>query len=340
MLTYGEAKESRRLKNVANLCPGSADFTALLNDTTRELMRRGQWWNTVRRMTGCVFNECIVWPRQVGTVLAINRCNHSIPPKNHWANFDPVLPEDVHAHNRFCGRTFRCWGNIEAVDYGVTSVFNQIPCLNDRFVRAYISQPSDEGKTVTIFGIDTNGQTIRSQRADGTYQDGIVLQLSNPYVQSSILIRQIDYVLKDPTNGPINLFQFDGKTLYDLAHYDASETTPEYRQSKISGGGHVNVNPNCCGPKQITALIKLAFIPVVHDDDLVLIDNLDALALGMQALNQSDAYDHAGAEQAMARAVHTLNLDLRSRLPIDQIPTKVHYQGTAKLHRIGFGRML
>lgn len=289
-------------------------------------------------MTGCVFGDCLVWPRRTGSVLAVNKCCHSVPPRNHWYSFNDVLPEDVRNHNRMCGLGHSCWGDTALVDTGTTSVFNQIPCLNDRFVRFYYTVPQDLGKTITIFGIDSNGQTITQERDDGTWQEGFVLTLTTPYVQTPFLVRRIDRVIKDATQGVVRGFQFDGKIQYDLAVYDGSETLPEYRQDRISGGCHTT-NTGCC-TSQVTALVKLKFIPVVNDDDLVLIDNLDALAIGMQALNQSDAYDHAGAEAAMARAVHTLNLDLRDKLPIDQTPVRVHYQGTAHLSRKRVGRVI
>lgn len=273
--------------------------------------------------------------------MAINKCGHSIPPKNHWYGFSSVLPSDVIAHNQNCGQLGMggCWGDIAAVDNDTTAVFNQIPCLNDRYVRWYPSQPTDVGKTVTIFGIDTNGQTIRSTRDDGTIQDGLVMALDLPYVQTTFLVRRIDRVIKQATDGPVHGYQFDGQTLYDLAAYDASETLPEYRQSRIVSGCVTNsCNASCC-TASITALVKLKFIPALRDDDLVLIDNLDALAIGMQSIKQSDAYDHAGAEVAMARAVHTLNLDLRDKLPIDQIPVKVHYYGVNPTRRTRIGQV-
>lgn len=297
-------------------------------------MRRGSWWGCVRRLHGCIYNSCVVWPRTVGTVLALNRCGHSIPPKNYWYGFDSVLPEDVNNHNRFGDR---CWGDVAAVDHGTTPVFNQIPCLNDRYVRFYPSQPTDVGKTITIFGIDTNGQVIRSKRSDGTFQDGIVLVLALPYVQTAFLVRSLGRVIKDPTDGPVHGYQFDGATLYNLASYDSSETLPDYRQSKIVSG--------CCvtgasgNPSQISALVKLAFVPVVNDDDQVLIDNVDALALAMQSIKESDAYDSEGAEKLMLRAVHVLNLQLRESLPIDSIPTKVSYHGTAHLWKRKIGSL-
>jgi len=336
MLTLGEAKQSR-LKRIAGVCPDSDEFIQILNDATRMLLNRGNWWGSVRRMTGCIYNNCIVFPRQAGTILALNKCGHSIPPKNFWYGFSAVLPEDVLNHGRNGGCGDRCWGDIAMRDDGTTSVFNQIPCLNDRFVRFYCMQPTDEGKTITLFGIDSNGQTIRSERTDGTFQDGVVLTLAIPYVQTDFLVRRVDRIIKDETDGPVHAYQFDGGTLYDLAHYDAAETLPEYRQAKIMDGCGVS-RSGCC-QAQVTALVKLAFVPVQFNDDLVLIDNLDALAMMMQAIKQSDAFNSDEAEKLVLRAVKESNLELRNRLPIDATVVNFSPYGTATLRRQLIGRM-
>lgn len=338
MLTLGEAKTSR-IKRVAGVCPDSEDFLEILNDATRELMRAGNWWGTVKRATFCVYDSCLVFPRYVGTLLAFNRGNHSIPPKNHWYGFDDVLPEDVRHWNsaRHGNERCNCSGNIAAVDFGTVSVFNQIPCLNDRFVRFYIVEPLDAGKTITIFGIDGNGQTIRSTRPDGTVQEGLVLTFAIPFVESPMLVRRLDRVIKDVTSGPVFGYQFDGNTLYNMAEYQPSETLPEYRFSKVTGRMHHHNHGSSCGATQISALVKLKFIPVANDGDLVGIDNVDALAIAVQSLKTSDAYDSGSAENLMARAIHKLNQDLRDKLPIEQTPARVHYQGTAHLRRQQIG---
>jgi hypothetical protein len=333
VLTFSEFKASRS-KRISGLCPDSDELAQLVNDATRELMRRGNFWGTVRRLRGCIYNGCVAWPRTTGTVLALNRCGHSIPPQNYWYDYNAVLPEDVNNQNLWGDR---CWGDVAAVDHGTTPVFNQIPCLNDRYVRWYPSQPTDVGKTITIFGIDTNGQVISGLRSDGTIQDGLVMTLAVPYVQTAFLVRRIDRVIKDPTDGPVRGYQFDGATLYNLASYAASETAPDYRQSKIVSGCCVTTASG--EPSQISALVKLAFVPVVNDDDQVLIDNVDALALAMQSIKASDAYDSDNAEKLMLRAIHTLNLDLRDKLPIEQTVSRVAYHGTAHLWKRKIGTL-
>jgi hypothetical protein len=261
--------------------------------------------------------------------LALNdACGGSAPPKNSWYEFDAVLPEHVNHWNRF--GTFDCNCNLALVDSGTSPVFNQIPCSLLRYLQFYITQPSDVGKTITIFGVDGNGLEILTTRSDGTIQPGLVLSLALPFVQTPTPIQRVDRIIKDVTDGPIYGYQFDGLHKWPLATYAPSETLPDYRTSRLNCG-------QVCCPSQISAFIKLEFVKATRPDDLILIDNLDALALGMQSAKLADAYDSQGAETMMARAVHELNLDLRNKLPIDQIPVRFSPQGTAHLRRLKIG---
>lgn len=334
MLTVSEAEDSR-INRISGVCAGSDDWYQLLNDATRQLMRRGNFWGTVKVMRGCVYDGCLTFPRAVGTVLALNRCGASIPPKNQWYSFNSVLPEHVRHWNNF--RTFPCAQDLALVDRGTTPVFNPIPCLNDRYVQIYITDLDDVGKKITIFGIDGNGLEIITTRGDGTIQPGLVMTLAIPFVQTPILIRRIDRVIKDPTSRNVYMYQFDGANKFSLATYEPSETLPEYRTSKIQSSG---CGSNCNQwPAQIDAFVKLKFVKVSRPDDLILIDNLDALAIGMQAIKLNDAFDSQNSEVMMSRAVHEMNLDLRDKLPIDEIPVRFEPQGTAHLARQRIGYM-
>jgi len=85
--------------------------------------------------------------------------------------------------------------------------------------------------------------------------------------------------------------------------------------------------------------VKLEFIPVQFDNDLIQIDNLDALAMMVQSLNQNDNYDSQQAEVMQARAVKEMNLELRNKLPIDTVPVRFQPYGNAFLNRQMIGRM-
>lgn len=334
MLTLGSARTQRRFKQISGVCTTSQDFADILNDSTQALMDRGSWWNTLRVLRGCIYNGCITWPRQVGDVLAMDRCGQSVPPKNQWYDFNSVLPEHVHHWNRFGG--FPCARDLALVDRGTTPVFNQIPCGSPRYLQFFITEPSDVGRTITIFG-KSGGIEVITHRSDGTIQPGLVVTLAIPSVTTAITFDVVERVIKDVTNGPVYGYQSSGGSLFPLATYAPSETLPEYRTSSIQ---HQGCGTNCNHwPSQISAFVKLQFVPVVHDDDEVQIDNIEAQALAMQSIKQSDSYDSANAEAMMARAVHVLNLALRTKLPIDSIPIRFEPQGTAHLYRRKIGLM-
>jgi hypothetical protein len=86
--------------------------------------------------------------------------------------------------------------------------------------------------------------------------------------------------------------------------------------------------------------MKLAFIPVQNDDDQVLIDNVDALAMAFQSIKLGDSYDGGSRNGMMAQAVRELNLDLRDKFPIDQTPVRFRPFGTADLRRDAIGQLM
>ena len=75
LTTFGDIKRSRVLQ-IASANPDGPEFASLVNAATRQLMTRGSWWGTVQGIRGCVYDGCVVWPRTVSAVLALNANNH------------------------------------------------------------------------------------------------------------------------------------------------------------------------------------------------------------------------------------------------------------------------
>lgn len=337
LLTLGEAKASRRLKSVAGACNTSQQFIDLVNDATRMLMNRGNWWGTVQNLTACVYNKCIAWPRHVGTVLAVNVCGNSTQIQNNWYQFMPLDAACVRSYIN-CG----CKGGIGVMADGTSPVFQQIRCGDEFYIRAYITRQADVGKTITIYGIDSNGQTVMSTHADGIYQEGVELSMTVAYVSTSQTFRQVTRVEKEETEGIVRLYQYDATNdvLLDMAYYEPTETSPSYQVSKIVGTASCGCDTSCDGLKRVSALVKLQYVPVVNDKDIIQVENVDAVAMMMQALKLSDQYDIKTKQAMELDAVRELNLELRNRLPIDQVPVNVMPFGTATLERHGIGRMM
>jgi hypothetical protein len=81
--------------------------------------------------------------------------------------------------------------------------------------------------------------------------------------------------------------------------------------------------------KSIKALVKLQFIKVQVDNDLVIIDNEDAIALAIQAIKAGESGKVGKSAAFEASAIHDLNLQLRDKFPLDQTPISYNPFGTA-----------
>ena len=105
--------------------------------------------------------------------------------------------------------------------------------------------------------------------------------------------------------------------LYDLAMYEPSETNPAYRCSVITNLGRLPGAVDAYGRcvRQAEALVKLEFIPARTDDDFVMLDNVEALELGIAGLRAERANNDALAEVKYAKAIRSLNLQIRDKNP-------------------------
>lgn len=338
MMTFGDIKTSSAL-NIAGVSPKSDEFRKLLNDSVQRLMRRGDWEGTIVPIYTCINQgKCVVWPRYVGQIRQLNYCHRNhVPIQNVWWDFLP--------YSRHLGwRDHEWWGWMS----GRASMVNQSrsPVFQDiqgdgRTIRAYPASASDVQKTITIFGTDNNGQRLMTQGA-GPWSDGIKLTLQVPFVETPIFIRQIERVIKDQTTGPVRLYAFNSATslLEDVAYYEPSETRPNYLRSRLSlpcfGTTDCSGNPSTANG--IIALVKLQFIPVFADTDLVLIDNLVAIKHMMQSIRSEESQDTEGAREFLVMAIDELNQELADVNPETQIPVDLGELGHNQ-HSMGVQRL-
>ena len=217
---------------------------------------------------------------------------------------------------------------MDAVGYA--STYTDV--LAPSFINAYPSLASDAGKTVTIFGRDANGQVLRTLQTDGTYKDGMVITLQAPFGQSPLVVQAGSIrVVKDETQGDVRLYTQDFNTgaLLDIANYAPDETEPNYPRYKL----HAGFRTNECNSFGVLALVKLEFIPVRTDTDVVLIDNIQAMKFACQSIKKSEAGDFEGAEIYMQKAVHELNMTLQNETTDDQISFKNETFSGVRPHR-------
>lgn len=327
LTTLGQAKRSS-LKAIAGACPTSQGFVDLVNEATRRIMRRGDWVGTVCPVYLCVRSGCIVFPRYVGQVRKINICNQTIPVQNMWGSF--IQYEDPRwgsGANWWGGNSFGAWlgQGVKLTQKYRTPVFQDI--MGDgRYVRAYPTARKDVGKTITIFGVDNNGQVLRTRdSSDDTWSDGWNLTLAAPFASTSAYVRRIDrLLLPDDLQQEVRLYAYNvaDTVLEEIGTYEPGDENPSFERYSLSA-----LNCGSCGCeslKSVVALVKLKYVPARVDNDLVLVENLDALKFMIQCIKAEEANDRDTARGYEADAIRELNLELRDQMPEDETPVSIN----------------
>lgn len=330
-LTLKQAQSSR-LADIAQACPTSADFISLVNEATEALLTRGDWAGTLVPIRVCVRNGCVTWPRYVGKVRRINGCGENIRIGNLWYEF--IDHDRFNGWNHgwgnspfgFGGLGSHGWrGNMGMINRGRYPTYNDIFPNVNRLVRAHCLVQEDIGKTLTIFGLDNNGQVLRTHdTVNNVWTDGITITLAVPFGSTSVYVSKIDRVIKDVTQGDVPLYAYDpvNNVEEDLAFYAPSETNPSYERDIIK------TTINCCGNmRSVEALVKLKFIPVSVPNDLILISNVRALKFAVQAIRLEEAGQNEAGAEKMALAVKELNLQLENEYPVDQTSVDTGFSG-------------
>ena len=342
MLTTLSIASASALRNIAGSCPASPAFIQLLNDATRRLMRRGDWPGLVVPIHVCTRAGCVVWPRYVGTVRKINVCNQNVPIHNSWYELLPYGERSWGNQGIRANGNQSWWGNngfgawcgapAAMVLSGKTPVFQDM-LGEGRFVRAYATMNIDLGKRIRIFGTDNNGQRLKTNNTDGTQTEGVEIRILNPFGSTAVYVRHIDRILLDDMQGDVRLYGYNPSTdlLEDIGLYEPGDVNPAFERYKLTTG---DCGTGSCGcSTSVVALVKLQYVPARYDNDLVLIDNLDALKLMMQVIKLEEAGDRKGARETEADAIRELNLDLNDQSPATEIPISVNMFNSVPIGR-------
>lgn len=336
LITVGKARQDERLVTVAGKCGNTDTFLSYLNNAINSLMSGNDWFSTLQRIEVCVDSNCIAWPNFVGKVRAVNICGRSMLTEGMWYSFMPFRAGNCNPQT-----CFRSDYRVE--NQGLVPTFKQIPCGSDWYLRLYIERQADLGKTVTIYGVDSHGQVIRTRKADGEYTEGVTLVAAKPFASTPFTIRKIERVsIEDGFEGNSRLYGYDA-TLdlrYYLALYEPGMTEPAYVFQRIIGGGCCDVNSSCNGIRSVAALIKLNDDPLRLDTDILQIQNVEAIKQMIQAIKKEEAGDFAGYRERQNAAIKEMNGQERDWIPDNQVPVQVNPWGSAQPTRSRIGLVI
>jgi hypothetical protein len=295
------------------MCPTDPRVTTAINRAIERLLPRLNPDKTIARYQFDVVQNTITMPRDVKTVLAASiaypactaglggcgpGCTSILSVKSRWYEMLPGGPVGF----------IPCAQNV-LMDLGTGfSTFADPSSTAPLTLRLYadIPQATSEGYIV-IKGEDTNGNLPFSY-VNGTYINGQTLQIpvqGEPYHDTPQMWQFIGSITKPQTVGRLRLYGVDALgNQTQLAMWEPDELNPDYRRYLITWTG-----PEL--PAILTVLAKRRFMWTTLPYSDLLIANIGALELALQALKfeRTGAYDQASAAWNQAFAV--LDTDAR-----------------------------
>lgn len=284
--------------------PDSNDVLNAINEATRILLNEGDWKNTKRIIRLRIMNNCVALPENVECILKVNfgrSRGHVWSQAYEFMDGGPGL--------------VRAWDDSLFKDLidegdGYPTFFPVGPY--PLYVAAFSTAAADTSKTIRLRGFDSNGHEIAPTAPGETLQinqwkDGEEGVVAGTYVYSSYLFSEISQVVKEETTGYISLMAVDRdeNRWWNLSKYGPYETQPGYRRYRITGT-HYDTE------EYLMCLVKMRYVPLRHADDVLPIQNLEALKLMCKALYQFDRGDPQRGLIYQAKAVRMLDQQLKN----------------------------
>jgi hypothetical protein len=353
--TLGRLRQSRFPQVLGLQSNDIPQICAFANQAIQQLVNEGGetgfvggWMRMVFQVSKC--SPYITMPREVQRAVGIDVCRFPIRIQNEFYEF---LEAGVGLARGGDGTVnsltkASCWGGaLEGYDRGFFPSMRDLDPTN-QYLQVYLTDPRDVGSRI-LFGpaTDQNGNPIYT--TDGANQvNGFYVQLQQPFATSPFIVSGFSGVQKDITYGDVLVYQIDATSgnMILLSRYGPQERTPSYRRYYIN-----NLPASCCNTPvpsnpcvppvtppmaQVTAMVKLEFIPVSVDTDFLLIGNIPALIEEAKAIRYGDI-DSAEATQlsikSHLKAVKLLNDELSAYLGKQNIAVNVAPWGTARLSR-------
>ena len=322
MLTLGQVKKSS-VASIAGVNVDDAQFTLYVNDAVRQLMDLGNggsrgWWGTVQAIKGVAYDGCFVWPANVVAVLGISTSKGVMPIRNIWYDFTSLGDE----HTEWA----RCWKDKPAITFsGETCLFKSI-AENPTQIIAITDNSQDNGKTITIYGIDNLGKEVFTQLPNLSWVRGSLVNVGSSGNITQTTFSYVTGIQKDLTAGAVRLYAYSPVTgIGDLlAIYNGGETNPKFLYSKI-------VSP--CITMPISALVKIGFYSVSQDSDIIPLDNIDAIKSMVQSIRSREGGDVELANAQEKDAMRRLVAQVNSRFPLEQMVVRFQPFGSDDISR-------
>lgn len=321
-VTFGQVKSA-----VAKCLNLNASDARVLDYVNRACMRllydAGKSVDTLVRYGVCVESGCIVWPREIETIEAWERCGGPGQVRNQFYEFLGYGPGGMSPNNGSSG---------QLIDRGNAVAFSDVVGTGKKLA-VWADSVEATGLKLLVRYYDGNANKVYTSIPESVEGEQITI-VPGGYGYSGgslagaagqIMAGGLYEVIKPVTKKPIRLYEYDvaTSTYRKLAYYDPDETLPTYRRSLIP----CLATTGECTTQRVTVLAKRRFIPATGDDSVLIISHADAVRLACQAIKKEEDVGIAEAEPLWQMAIRCLDRQLR------------HYQGDGVAAPINFAGM-
>ena len=200
-------------------------------------------------------------------------------------------------------------GAAVSASCGCCQPCGQEPVFTPFKLAAFSTSKADEGKPLMLYGRDDRNQVLGwpnpcLEIPIQYWHEGVEGQLfmdlaswpPNSFELSGP-VRDVERVGKAETAGMVSLYSFDEDTykMYFLSKYHPQETNPRYRRYRIT-------HPNYCAGSSVYALCELGYVPLESLDDVLIVQNMDALKMMVMAIEFENEREFQAAKAYEADA--------------------------------------
>lgn len=280
--TFRQAKE--KLARFAD--GGVCGVGEAINDAVERLAATESWRCMERIVRVYAVDQVLPLPQNVAAIL---RATVAGTPSHIWGTDYQFISSGV-------GDLDYREGGLGLTDAGAGHcVMFDIPVNESAYLFAISDYPGDRGKVMALRVLVPDGTERNLEIPIGSWQGGVVGQINGHDLRrTTIACVKVDkVVLPDGLEGYVSLYaqmSDDAADIRFLGKYHPHITVPDFRRYRINHAMDAGV------PLDILAQVRLNFVPLVDDNDVIPFDSLFAV----QAMVQSQKEFNAGnIDQAM-----------------------------------------
>jgi len=301
--TWGDVKaDIARVCGASGMPTTDARVMNYANLGTQELMNAGDWPSLIACLRFQISSGRLIVPSEFDRIISLSINGYPVTMQSPWFEYVGEGPDMITSN----------WGVppisdtssvdllqflLGALDREETATFEEIPSNGTTYYPIiYGTQDERVGgvrSRIILQGYDVNNMWIRSNDSALGWIDGVSIEINGdtaPYSATTLQsFSAVTAVLKPRTNGYVTLQVSNGSTQTYLCTYAPYDTRPFYRHYWLPGMQSPSATPQ--QSYNIRARARKRYVPIVSDNDLLIITNTPALQAMMQGIYYRESKD-------------------------------------------------